>query len=136
MFFRTAGGGRETAEDVSKRSTRTWSSSTGGDRVSSSSSLSGISNGSGGAYEREGDSGGGGGGNEQEAPPVVGVAVGKEVKECKANLMWVLSNMDAIIDKARRKPMVVLLHVHRPAKTIPFSTRVASLLYIHMYISM
>lgn len=134
MFFHTAGGGRETAENVSS-STRTWSSSTGGDRVSSSSSLSGISNGSGGAYEQEGGSGGGCG-NEQEAPPVVGVAVGKEVKECKANLMWVLSNMDAIIDKARRKPMVVLLHVHRPAKTIPFSTRVASLLYIHMYISM
>ncbi|KAF8692356.1 hypothetical protein HU200_039684 [Digitaria exilis] len=135
MFFRTPPGGGETAAAEVSRSTRTWSSSssssTNGGRESSSSSLSGISNSSGGAYEQqEGSAGGGDGGNNEQ---VVGVAVGKEVKESKANLTWVLSNMDAIIDKTRRKQAtVLLLHVHRPAKTIPFST--ASLLYIYIYV--
>nr|XP_034589761.1 U-box domain-containing protein 33-like [Setaria viridis]TKW23631.1 hypothetical protein SEVIR_4G304000v2 [Setaria viridis] len=117
MFFRTtttpAGG--ETA-DVS-RSTRTWSSSSTG-RVSSSSSLSSGMISSGAYEQQEGDD------SNEEAGLVVGVAVGKEVKECKANLKWVLSNLDAVIttggDKMKGNATVVLLHVHRPAKTIPF----------------
>ncbi|KAJ3672225.1 hypothetical protein LUZ60_006946 [Juncus effusus] len=40
------------------------------------------------------------------------VAVTKDSKEWKANLLWVLQNM------ARMKKIVVL-HIHRPAKTIP-----------------
>lgn len=119
MFFRTtttAPAGGATA-DVG-RSTRTWSSSSSSTgRVSSSSSLSsGISSAACEHVHQEGDN------NE-----VVGVAVGKEVKECKANLMWVLSNLDAVItagggDRTKGKATVALLHVHRPAKTIPFST--------------
>ncbi|OEL34543.1 hypothetical protein BAE44_0004438 [Dichanthelium oligosanthes] len=116
MFLRTAAAG-ETADAA--RSTRTWSSSSsssGGGRASmSSSSLAGISNGS-GTYEQEGS-----GGDSKEEALLVGVALGKEVKQCKANLMWVLSNMDAVTgSKNKTKATVVLLHVHRPAKTIPF----------------
>ncbi|PVH47197.1 hypothetical protein PAHAL_4G000500 [Panicum hallii] len=113
MFLRAPAAG-ETA-DASIRSTRTWSSSSSAGR--GAPSLSGISNGS---EQQEGSAGGT---NEEPLPLVVGVAVGKEVKQCKANLMWVLSNLDALIagDKqTKRKATVVLLHVHRPAKTIPF----------------
>ncbi|CAN6200401.1 unnamed protein product [Urochloa humidicola] len=121
MFFRSPAAGE--AVDVM----RTWSSSSSGSRVSSSSLSSGISsNGSGGACEQQQDGGAAGDSSNEEAL-VVGVAVGKEVKECRANLMWVLSNLDAVMitggggDKtAKRKATVMLLHVHRPAKTIPF----------------
>jgi hypothetical protein len=125
MFLRAPAAG-ETA-DASIRSTRTWSSSSSAGR--GAPSLSGISNGS---EQQEGSAGGT---NEEPLPLVVGVAVGKEVKQCKANLMWVLSNLDALIagDKqTKRKATVVLLHVHRPAKTIPFSTCVC--IYISHYI--
>ncbi|OAY83773.1 U-box domain-containing protein 33 [Ananas comosus] len=50
------------------------------------------------------------------APPTerekVYVAAGKDVKEWKANLLWVLQNVP-------REKKIVILHVHRPAKTIP-----------------
>ncbi|TVU07504.1 hypothetical protein EJB05_40860, partial [Eragrostis curvula] len=73
-------------------STRTWSISSRASTVSvsSSSSSSGASN-NGGAYDHQLQA------MPAEEEEVVGVAVGKEVKECKANLMWVLSNMDAIL---------------------------------------
>ncbi|GJN39435.1 hypothetical protein PR202_gb28555 [Eleusine coracana subsp. coracana] len=108
MMFRGSSPAAAAAEDSS---TRTWSISSRGSTVSSSSS-SGLSN---DHHELHDVS--------MEGEEVVGVAVGKEVKECKANLMWVLSNMDAILgnhDKQRKKGRVLLLHVHRPAKTIPF----------------
>ncbi|XP_072993768.1 U-box domain-containing protein 33-like [Typha latifolia] len=40
------------------------------------------------------------------------VAVGKNVKDSKANLLWVLQNVP-------REKKIVILHIHRPAKTIP-----------------
>ncbi|RLN11222.1 U-box domain-containing protein 33-like [Panicum miliaceum] len=107
MFLR-APAASETAH-ASIRSTRTWSSSSSSSAGRGASSLSGISNGS----EQQEDSAGGS--NEEPLPLVVGVAVGKEVKQCKANLMWVLSNLDALIagDKqTKRKATVVLLHLH------------------------
>ncbi|CAN6162574.1 unnamed protein product [Urochloa humidicola] len=103
MFFRSPAAG----DAVNVMS----SNSSSGSRVSSSSSLSGMSSNGGGACDQQSA---GDGSNE------VGVAVGKEV-ECKANLMWVLSNLDAVmVTGDKRKATVVLLHVHRPAKTIPF----------------
>lgn len=41
------------------------------------------------------------------------VAVGKDVKECKMNLLWALQNSGG------RK--VCILHVHQPAQFIPLS---------------
>ncbi|XP_072967992.1 U-box domain-containing protein 33-like [Typha angustifolia] len=40
------------------------------------------------------------------------VAVGKNAKDSKANLLWVLQNVP-------RDKKIVILHIHRPAKTIP-----------------
>ncbi|KAG1361326.1 hypothetical protein COCNU_09G007890 [Cocos nucifera] len=40
------------------------------------------------------------------------VAVGKEVKEGKANLLWVLENIS-------RGEKIVIVHIHRPAQKIP-----------------
>ncbi|KAJ3689140.1 hypothetical protein LUZ61_018304 [Rhynchospora tenuis] len=49
---------------------------------------------------------------ENEAPiEKVYVAVGKEVRESKANLIWALQNFD-------RNKKLVIVHVHKPATTI------------------
>lgn len=44
------------------------------------------------------------------------VAVGKEVKENKANLIWALQNSD-------RNKKLVIAHVHKPATTINISKK-------------
>ncbi|XP_019709475.1 U-box domain-containing protein 33 isoform X2 [Elaeis guineensis] len=49
---------------------------------------------------------------EEEEEDKVYVAVGKEVKEGKANLIWVLENTS-------RKKKIVIVHIHRPAQKIP-----------------
>jgi hypothetical protein len=46
----------------------------------------------------------------------VHVAVGKEVKESKANLIWALQNFD-------RSKKLVIAHVHKPATTINISKK-------------
>ncbi|KAL6873512.1 hypothetical protein ACP4OV_013594 [Aristida adscensionis] len=141
MLFR--GGARPAGEPAAPAggadggSTRTSSISSRASLSSSSSVSSGVrSNGGGSVYdepppppaaaadEEEDEAA------ESSPPETVGVAVGKEVKESKANLMWALSNMDAILTPARggggeartarKKATLLLLHVHRPAKTIPF----------------
>jgi hypothetical protein len=108
---------------------RTWSISSRGSTASmSSSSSSGMSNDHHLHLQAAAalNDAAAGSSNKEEEEEVVSVAVGKEVKECKANLLWVLSNMEAILSngerKKKKKATVLLLHVHRPAKTIPFST--------------
>ncbi|KAG1359598.1 U-box domain-containing protein 33 [Cocos nucifera] len=49
---------------------------------------------------------------EAAAEEKVYVALGKEVKEGKANLLWVLENTS-------REKKIVIVHVHRPAQKIP-----------------
>ncbi|XP_073005819.1 U-box domain-containing protein 33-like isoform X2 [Typha latifolia] len=49
---------------------------------------------------------------EKEEEKKVYVAVGKDVKEWKANVLWVLQNIP-------RHKKIVILHIHRPSKTIP-----------------
>lgn len=50
----------------------------------------------------------------EEVVEKVHVAVGKEYKESKETLIWLLQNVS-------KDKMVVLVHVHRPAQMIPMS---------------
>ncbi|KAJ3693043.1 hypothetical protein LUZ60_012138 [Juncus effusus] len=50
---------------------------------------------------------------EDEEEERVYVAVGKEVKEWKANFLWVMQNIP-------RTKKITLVHIHRPSKTVPF----------------
>lgn len=52
----------------------------------------------------------------EELVEKVYVAVGKEVKENKANLIWALQNSD-------RNKKLVIAHVHKPATTINISKK-------------
>ncbi|KAL6603387.1 hypothetical protein ACP70R_043748 [Stipagrostis hirtigluma subsp. patula] len=131
-FTRPAGNTAPPAGEADGRSTRASSitSMVSMSSSSSSSSSSGVrSNGS--VYDEHAAADEHQQQQEEEAETeTVGVAVGKKVKRCKANLVWVLSNMDAILTpstsndgdrrKKKKKVTLLLLHVHRRAKAIPF----------------